>query len=258
LIDPLPVPKIVVVRRVSAAYASCLRTRFEPIDVDLARHQHQSYVDAIRNLGVRVDVLSPLDSLADSVFVEDAAVVLDRRVVISRPGAESRRDEAVAIADPLSQHVSEVEIMAAPATLDGGDVLRAGALVFVGRSGRTNDEGIAFLAAAAEKDGLETVAISVEGGLHLKSACAPIGARTIVYHAPHLDPRLFEARGIRCVAVPEPEGANVLALGRTILVSSAAPRTETMLAALGYEVVRVDVSEFHKGDGALTCLSIRI
>jgi dimethylargininase len=252
------VPKTVVAREVSASYSCCIRSRAEPIDLERARAQHAAYVAALRALEISTEVLPALDDLPDAVFMEDVGVVLDRSAVIARPGAAARRAETAAAAEALAAHRPILHAMREPATLDGGDVLRAGELLFAGRSARTNEAGIAFLAEAAMQDGLETVEVPVAGGLHLKSACTPIEKRAIVYYAPWLDPQPFEARGFRCVEVPEPEGANVLALGATILVSGAAPRTAAILEGFGFRIISLDLSEIHKGEGALTCLSLRL
>jgi dimethylargininase len=151
--------------------------------------------------------------------------------------------------------------MAAPATLDGGDVLRVGHTLFVGLSTRTNREGVDALARVAHRDGLEVVTMHVRDGLHLKSACTIASASLVVYDPRVLtsdDLAVFASRALELLPAAEPAGANVLALGDTVLVSAAAPRTADALRALGLRVRIVAVGEIHKGDGALTCLSVRI
>ena len=146
--------------------------------------------------------------------------------------------------------------MPAPATLDGGDVLRIAGRLFVGLTDRTNRAGFEFLASAAA--GLETIAVPVARGLHLKSGCTIADAETLLCHRASVDPAPFVAAGVRVLEVDESAGANVLALGPTVLASSAAPRTIDRLTALGFDVRVLDLGEFHKGDGALTCLSLRV
>ena len=151
--------------------------------------------------------------------------------------------------------------MAATATLDGGDVLRIGARLFVGLSSRTNAEGAAALVQVAALDGLEVVTVTVRDGLHLKSACTLASPTLLV-----VDPRVmgasdlepFRVAGIELLDVVEPAGANLLALGNAVIASAAAPRTAQILRERGLDVRIVNVSEFHKGDGALTCLSLRV
>jgi dimethylargininase len=153
--------------------------------------------------------------------------------------------------------------MEAPATLDGGDVLRIGAHLFVGLSSRTNREGVEALARVAARDGVEVVAVPMRGGLHLKSACTLASASLLVYDArlmadAELAPLLRHVNGLELLAVSEPAGANVLALGDAVVVSAAAPATASELRGRGLDVRVVDLSEIHKGDGALTCLSLRV
>jgi dimethylargininase len=148
--------------------------------------------------------------------------------------------------------------MAAPATMDGGDVLRWRSHLFVGLSSRTNWEGFETLRRLASDEGLETTAVEVAGGLHLKSTCSLADESTLVYLQGAVSPRSFERLGLTCLPTREPHGANLLALGTLVLASSAAPATAAMLEKRGIDVQQLDVSEFHKGDGALTCLSIRI
>jgi len=241
-----------IVRSVPRSYDRCLREVDCSIDVEVARRQHEAYVEAIRGAGWRVVSLAPLDDAPDSVFVEDPVVVLDRHAVVANVGAPSRRGEAKSIAPSLSQRV--VVTMQPPATLDGGDVLRVGRTLFVGLSQRTNRAGFEVLAAIARAEGLDPVAVPLGAGLHLKSACSPLG-EGVIGRFDRVDRGPFVARGVPTLDAPEPWGANVLDLGASVLVSAAAPETAQRI---GDRARVVDVSEFHKGDGALTCLSIRM
>jgi dimethylargininase len=259
-------PARILVRAPGDAYARCLRSDAAAvIDVDAARRQHAAYVAALSDLGLTVDFVPedaahPDATPPDACFIEDTAVVLGRSAVLTRPGAESRRGEVAAVGRRLAPY-RVIEVMAAPATLDGGDVLRAGEHLFVGLSTRTNHEGLAMLARVASTEGLRVVPIEVRGGLHLKSACTLAGARDLVFDPSIVGAdalRELERAGLTCTEAEEPAGANVLALGAAVLVSAAAPRTAASLAARGVNVVVLDVGEMHKGDGALTCLSLRV
>lgn len=226
-------------------------------DVGRAIAQHEAYVAALRAAGVEVQRLRPAPTLPDACFVEDVAVVLDADVaVLTRPGAPSRRPECATVAPELSD-VLGLRRMEAPATLDGGDVLRLGARLLVGRSSRTNDAGIEQLRRLAGDRGLEVHAIPLARGLHLKSACTALDATTVLVDPRALDPRRLGDLGLDPHPVPEPLGANVLALGDRVLVSDAAPETARALEARGHAVVTLALSEFHRGDGALSCLSLR-
>ncbi len=248
-------------RAVSARYADCVRVDASArIDVARARAQHEAYVATLRVLGVRVDVLACDDDSPDACFIEDTAVITGAHAMATRPGALSRRAEVGPVAAALARDL-EVHRMDEPATLDGGDVLRIGARLFAGLSSRTNREGVEALARVAALDGLEVVTMHVQSGLHLKSACT-LASASLLVHDPSVmrdaDLAPFRVAGVEHMAASEPAGANVLAVGNVVLVSAAAPITARDLRARGLDVRVVDVSEFHKGDGALTCLSLRV
>jgi dimethylargininase len=258
--NPLQIEWILV-RKVSSQFEACEREQpTVPIDVQRAQEQHAAYVAALASSVPRLEWLRGEPDLPDCVFVEDTAVIIDADLaVITRPGAPSRRREVEAIAHALAPRMT-LERMAAPATLDGGDVLRIGHHLFIGLSQRTNEAGANFLAAIAEKRGLKAHRMRVAKGLHLKSSCSIAEADVLLYDPTvALDLAPFQGLGLRCLAAPERLGANVLPLGeRRVLVSAAAPRTADLLAGLGMTVVSLNVEELHRADGALTCPSLRI
>ena len=250
-----------IARALSPRYADCVRGETTAaIDVPRARAQHEAYVAVLRAVVARVDVLPTDERCPDACFIEDTAVVTGAHALATRPGAPSRRAEVEPVAEALARD-RVVHRMEAPATLDGGDVLRIGARLFVGLSSRTNREGLATLARVASLDGLEVIPVAVRGGLHLKSACS-LASESLLLHDPRvmgaaeLEP--FRVTGVEHLVAVEPAGANVLALGSAVLVSAAAPRTAEALRKRGIDVRVVDVGEIHKGDGALTCLSLRV
>lgn len=243
-----------------------------PIDVERAKSQHQAYIEALRDQGRGSRVCDPrafsatshiavshIDSdpnAPDCCFVEDTAVLWDGGGVITRMAAPSRVREGAPVAAALAAAHLKLEPMVAPATLDGGDVLRVGTHLLVGMSARTNDAGVAALATLAASFGLAVTPIRVHAGLHLKSALTLLDPDTLLLgHG--IDPEPLKRLGMRLLHVNEPHGANVLPLGHTVLVSSAAPATAEMLAKRGVAVRLLDVSELHAGDGGLTCLSLR-
>jgi dimethylargininase len=249
------------VRDVPDTYARCLRRDPVPLDPARARAQVQAYARVLGELGVAVERLPADEACPDCCFVEDAAVVLSAGLaVLTRPGAPSRRPELPPVERALRGLVAEVAPLDDPAaTLDGGDVLRAGATLFVGLSERTNRAGADALGRVAARAGLSVVAVPVGAGLHLKSAVTLLAPGRLVLQAGALDPTPFLRAGLSCLEVEEPAGANVLALGPVVLVSSAAPRALARLVREPGLVVRaIDVAELHKGDGALTCLSLRV
>ena len=243
-----------ITRAVSPTIAACELTyrEREAIDVALAGEQHRAYEMCLAELGVEVVSLAAEPDYPDAVFVEDAAIVLDELAVMTRLGAESRRGESVSVARELERH-RPLRWLREPATLDGGDVMQAGKTLFVGVTGRSSAAGIGQLAAAVEPFGYRVRPVVVRGCLHLKSACSYIGDAVLV-HRPWVDEAALA--GMRLIDVPEKCGANVLAIGETVLVPAAAPRTAELLRGLGRQVRLLDNSELMKAEGALTCCSL--
>jgi dimethylargininase len=248
-----------VVRQIGPAYRDALGQSSEvtPIDLALAQAQHAAYVAALESLGVSVVVL-PEGGFADGCFVEDTAIVVGRQALVTRPGAPSRRPEVDAVATALAALGVEVTRMAAPATLDGGDVLRLGDTLLVGRSDRTNAEGVTALTAWAAPRGLSVRAVDVPPGtLHLKChATSPVAGVVVVARdalsAEHVP------EGWRIVKIPDDEAyaANTLGVGDTVLVAAGYPATARALTAAGVAVLALDTSEIAKAAGSLTCLSL--
>lgn len=248
---------VAITRGVSPGISRCelsYRAR-APIDVDRARAQHAAYEAALERLGCRLHRLPAAPDLPDSVFVEDTAVVLDEIAVIARPGAASRRPETETVAEALARFRGLAHIRA-PATLDGGDVLRCGRDLFVGRTGRTNAEGIAQLREHAS--GYRVREIDVRGCLHLKSAASAVAPATLLVNAAHVDPRAFGDRRIVTVADGEAAAANALLVGDRVLLSSGCPGTRDNLASMGIDVIEVDNTELAKAEGGLTCCSLLV
>jgi dimethylargininase len=211
----------------------------------------------LESVGYAVTRLPADDEMADSVFVEDTAVVLPDVAIIARPGAASRRRETAAVADALSA-LRPLVLMTPPATLDGGDVVVAGRTAFVGRTSRTNDEGIKQFREAAAPFGYEIVVVEPSGCLHLKSAVTALDERTVL-----INPRWVESRvlaGVRCLEVDpdEPAAANVLSVAGRIICPAAHPRTAERLARHGFAVAPLDADELAKAEGALTCCSLLV
>lgn len=254
---PFLAPAGALLRALPDHYPLCIRESEEPIDLVRARAQHAAYAAAIEDAGVPTAILLADEACPDCVFIEDTAVILGVRALLTRPGASSRRPESRAVGEALAGDL-ELHRMEGPATLDGGDVLRVGDTLFVGLSSRTNTAGFVSLAGVAAAEGVRCVPVPLAEGLHLKSAVSLASAGAVVlYHGP-LDPGPFRAAGVEILTTDEPFGGNVLALGRRVLVSADAPKTADLLARRGLDVVVLALSELHKGDGALTCLSLRM
>jgi dimethylargininase len=249
--------QIALTRPVSASINDCELTFHEqqPIDVTRAIAQHRAYEDCLRSLGVQVVRLPAEPDLPDAVFVEDTAIVVDEVAIIPVMGATSRRPETVSVAAAL-QRYRPLRYLEALATLDGGDVLRVGRRLFVGLTRRTNQAGITQLGAQLAPFGYEVRAVEVTGCLHLKSACTQVGDNTLLINRDWVDVAAFAGFELIDVAATEPGAANALLVGETVVMPSAFPQTMALLEGRGLKVLRVDVSEFQKAEGGVTCKSI--
>jgi dimethylargininase len=226
-------------------------------DYEKALDQHAAYIDALRSCGVEVVVLDGDERFPDSTFVEDPAVVTDRMAVIARPGAPSRQGEEAAIAEALGRFFPRLEQIQAPGTLEGGDVLKAGDHFFIGLSARTNPDGAAQLAAVLETHGYTASTVTLRDVLHLKTGLATLERNDLLAAGEFVGHPDF--RRFRIIPIDEDESyaANSLWVNGTILVPAGFGRTRRALENLGYVVRAVDVSEFRKLDGGLSCLSLR-
>lgn len=250
---------IAIVREVSPSIAQCELTHVErgPIDYERAVAQHDEYVRALESLGCRAIRLPALAGHPDAVFVEDCAVVVDEVAVITRPGADSRLGETASIADALRPH-RRLAFIEAPGTLDGGDVLRAGKLVRVGRTARTNDEGVAQLRAILEPLGYDVGPAELTGCLHLKTGVTPVATGVLLINRNWVDASQFSGLDFVDVDPAEPFGSNALLVGDTVILSSAFPRTRARLESRDIRVVTVDATELAKAEGGVTCCSLLI
>lgn len=226
----------------------------ESIDQELAREQHAGYCGALESLDVAVRKLDVNGDAPDAVFIEDTAVVLDEVAVLARMGAESRRAETAGIAAVLREYREVVPLE--KGTLEGGDVLTIGRTLLVGRSCRTNRDGIESLAQIVSRFGYRVVEVPVERCLHFKTGCTALPDGRLLKNPDWLDIRRLRELGFHCLDVSEPWGANVLCVGETVVLPAAHQQTATLLESSGYHVVRVDISEFAKAEGGVTCLSV--
>lgn len=249
--------RIALTRAVSPAIAEGERTHVERVPIDAARAaaQHAAYEDALRALGCEVVRLPSPPGHPDAVFVEDTAVVFDEVAVVTRPGAPSRRGETPTVAEALAAW-RPVTRIAAPARIDGGDVLVIGRTVLVGRSRRTDGAGIDALRAAVEPHGYAVRPVAVAGCLHLKSAATAIGEGALLVSPDRVDAAALSGFALLEVDPAEPGAANVLSIGGRAIVSAAFPRTRARLAAAGIDPVPVDVSELEKAEAGVTCGSL--
>lgn len=246
-----------LVRSIPSTFADALtmHPKQQPIDVELAQRQHRLYGEALTAAGLEVERLPSDDSFPDGCFVEDCAIVAEGTALITRPGAPSRRSEVDSVATALGRAL-RIERTAEPATIDGGDCMRVGRRIFVGRSARTNEQGIARVKEVFAPLGFEVVGVALRDVLHLKCVCSPLDDNTILLAEGTIPGATFG--DVRVIAVPghEQYGANAVAMGQSVLVSAGHPTTERRLREAGFVVTTLDTSEIRKADGALTCMSV--
>lgn len=225
------------------------------VDVDLAERQWADYVAALNAAGVVTVEVAADDALPDSVFVEDTVVMFDGFAVVTNPGADTRKPETDAVRATLGDLGLDSAAIESPGHLDGGDVLKIGRTVYVGRGGRTDGEGIRQLRALLAPRGYSVVGVPVTKVLHLKSAVTALPDGTVIGFLDDVDhPEVFE----RFLAMPEHGAAVVVLDPETVLMASSVPQSAALIESLGYRVVTVDISEFEKLEGCVTCLSVRV
>lgn len=246
-----------LVRRPSPLLADGLITHIDrsPIDIDLAGRQWQGYVDALTGNGWHSIEVASAPECPDSVFVEDTVVMFGGSAVLTNPGADERKPETDGTAKVLTELGYPVHRMT-KGTLDGGDVLKLGALVYVGRGGRTDSAGIAEFRSILEPLGARVIAVPLTRVLHLKSAVTALPDGTVIGFPPLVDdPSFFP----HFRPMPEEAGAHVVDLGDgRLLMACSAPRSADLIADLGFTPVPVDITEFEKMEGCVTCLSVRL
>jgi dimethylargininase len=227
----------------------------EAINYEVAVQQHEAYCDLLRRCGVQVRTLTVNGDLPDAVFIEDTAIVLDEVAVLASMGAATRSAEPAGI-EPELRNYRTVRRVTPPATIEGGDVLVVGRTLLVGISVRTNRSGLDGLHAIIRPYGYDVVAVDMRHCLHLKTACTALPDGSLIVNPAWLDTRTL--RGFELVPVPaeEPWAANTLPLSAGVCMAAAHVMTAEMLRGRGLAVETVDLSEFARAEGGITCLSV--
>jgi dimethylargininase len=258
IVAPAEVHRVVLVRAPAKTLSKGQLTHLKrrPVRYAKALTQWTAYVAALEAEGFTTREIAAADNHPDCVFIEDTVVMLGQIAVITSPGAESRRGEEDAVTVLVTELGLETRHIRLPGTLEGGDVLKVGTTIYVGRGGRTNGEGIRQFRTIATELGYTVVAVPVTKALHLKSAVTALPDGTVIGHPSLVDsPAIFP----RYLEVPEVEGVAVVVLtNNSVLMSSSAPKTALLMEDLGYRVTTVDIGEFEKLEGCVTCLSVRI
>ncbi len=229
-------------------------------DFSSALKQHEDYCQALRECGLEVVTLLPNEQYPDSTFVEDTAVLTKKGAILTNPGAESRIGEVELIKDEVSSSFGEVRAIESPGTLDGGDICEAGDHFFIGVSGRTNEEGAQQLAEILSEFGFTSGFVDIrkiQSILHLKSGLSYIGDNRLVVTKELAGESVFSNYELIEVSSEESYVANCVRVNEVVLIASGFPKFEEQLATRNIKTVSLDMSEYQKMDGGLSCLSLR-
>lgn len=224
------------------------------INVQKARQQHAAYCVALKTAGLAVEILEPLDDFPDSVFIEDNAVILNGRAVLCSMKETSRRGEVSFLADSLQSRIPVLRLQA-PVFIDGGDVLQTESTVFVGQSQRTSPEAIEALQSLTSKN---VVPVQVKQGLHLKTSVSILRENLLVIKPSQVETGPF--REFDWIEVDEEDAyaANCLRVKDHVILPTGFPKLEQRIQTQGFSTLPVEMSEFQKADGGVTCLSLLI
>ena len=226
-------------------------------DYNKALIQHSNYIEALRKCGLKVLTLKADDRFPDSTFVEDTAVINEDLAIIANLGATSRKGEEIEIRKVLDKFYENVESIEKPGTLDGGDVLRVEDQYFIGISKRTNKVGALQLKEILKKYGYSCSLVKLKEVLHLKTGVAYIGDKNLIVSGEFIDNPLFQDYNIIKVDEDESYAANCIRVNNYVLIADGYEKLINSISSLGYKVLKLDITEFRKMDGGLSCLSLR-
>ncbi|NIO02253.1 MAG: amidinotransferase [Candidatus Latescibacteria bacterium] len=251
-----PTGKYAIIRSVPDTFDRCIKPdNHLEVSVDLAKEQHAAYCAALEGLGLGLIKIEADNRFPDCCFVEDAAIIVDDKAIVLPMGAPSRIGEEREVRKRLADFKEIFEIEP-PANMDGGDVLKIGRKLFVGLSQRTNLHAVRELDALVSNWGFQVLPIQLREVLHLKSACSYLGDECILIYPGYLPEDAFSDYQNIFVHEEEAYSANCLAVNGRVLVSKGFHRTIERMQSAGFETLELDMTEFQKGGGSLTCLSI--
>ena len=222
-----------------------------------ALEQHHRYIEALQKCDVDILILPPDENFPDSVFVEDPVLCTPHCAIITRPGAETRREETKIIEPAIHRYYKNVERIEAPGTVEAGDIMMVGTHFYIGESARTNAEGARQMIAILEKHGMTGSVVKLEKVLHLKTGLAYLENNNLIAAGEFITKPEFQKYNI--IEIPESESyaANCIWVNDRVIMPSGFPITSAKIAKLGYEVIEVNTSEYQKIDGGVSCMSLR-
>jgi dimethylargininase len=219
--------------------------------------QHSEYIHKLKQLGLNVNILAQNEKFPDSTFIEDVAICTQECAVITNPGAESRRDEITGMRQVLENHYDQIEEIKSPGTLEGGDVMMVETHCFIGISDRTNIQGAEQLIKILGKYGMTGSIVMLNKMLHLKSGVSYLENNKMLVCGEFIGNKIFGKFDRILIEDNESYAANSLWINDRVLVPDGFPETRKKIEKAGYETIVLDMSEFRKIDGGLSCLSLR-
>ncbi len=250
--------KQTIVRKPGKSYVNGLTSsNLGKPDYEKTLQQHQEYIEILKKCNVEVEVLEADEDFPDSCFVEDPAVLTEKVAVVTNPGAESRNGEKIDMKRRLQKFYSNIEEIQAPGTLEGGDILRVRDHFYIGISCRTNKAGAEALSDILSKYGYSSTLVPLEKFFHLKTGIAYLGNNDLLVAGEFIDHPVFKDFNRIVVSDEEEYAANCIAVNDYVLLPKGFPQTKEKVEQAGYQVIEVELSEFQKQDGGLSCLSLR-
>ncbi len=226
-------------------------------DFEKALVQHAEYIKVLKECGLEVIVLEEDEKYPDSTFVEDTALLTSECAIITNPGALSRRGEIIEIKKVLKEYYSNIEEVQEPGTVEAGDIMMVGSDFYIGLSERTNEKGAEQVIKYLEKYGMKGFTVNMEDVLHLKTGVSYLERNNLVACGEFLSKEEFQGFNILEIDKDESYAANCIWVNDTVLIPKGFPKAKETIKSKGYAVKEVDVSEFRKLDGGLSCLSLR-
>ncbi len=250
--------KQTIVKKPGESYLNGLTTtNLGTPDYEKLLIQHEAYIEALKKSNVKVHELEASEEFPDSCFVEDTGVLVQEFAVITNPGADSRNREIVEMEEVLKKYYDEFRYIQAPGTLDGGDVMQIDKDFFIGISDRTNEEGAKQLKKILEEAGYTATILTLEEFFHLKTGITYLGDNSVVAAGEFIDHPAFTK--YEKIIVPEEEEytANTIRVNDYVIIPSGFPMTKQKIEEAGFKTITLEMSEFQKHDGGLSCLSLR-
>ena len=257
--------KNIIVRQPPSSFANALTTsqftNGEKPNYDLALKQHNQYVNTFKELGLNVIVLEPEEEYPDCCFVEDQALIVDNNVFFPITGAPSRRGEQKSIIETITPYMKNIYWCQEPGKIDGGDVVRVGDVFYIGKSKRTNDEGIFQFQNFLTKLNFESYVVNVpDYSLHLTTLCSSPHPNLLLIPESSKEQLIFENLpiNVEIVTIPDIEtyGCNTIGIDNKVIISEGYPIVKQVLIEREFEIIELPMSEFRAVDGSLTCLSL--